>query len=480
MLSISTAGEALRQGKTSSVRLTEATFAAADELDATLGTYLARFDHQALAAAVKADDELATGIDRGPLHGIPLAIKDNIATREMTPTAQSAVASSSVWREPDAAVTARLRAGGAVIVGKTTLMEFGIGLPDSSHRFPIPRNPWNINTWAGGSSSGTANGVAASLFFGGLGTDTGGSIRIPAAFCGVTGLKPTYGLVPRGGTIPLGFSYDTIGPIARSARDCAIILTQIAGADERDPSALRSAVPDYVAELGGTLAGIRVGVDRRPPPSGDVNSAGTLSGHIDAVIAVLEKLGAEVIDVDIPYHDELTTSTMIGELAEAFAYHRRGLQQHWHEYGHDTRMTLASGALVSGADFVQAQRVRRIGQQAVGRMFKKLDAVITPTVSGTAPALPLTSFDDVVAAVNTPVWNATGNPVVSIPIGLGADGLPLAVQVAGDVLADGLVLRIADAFQKRTEWHTVNPPVTSHQIQEATGVESTPRFKREG
>ncbi len=471
MLSISLVSHALRRGETTSVKLTQAALAAADDVDQKLGVLLARFDHEALAAAEKADEELALGVDRGPLHGIPLAIKDNIATSEANTTAQSAVRRDGAGHGPDSAAVSRLRAAGAIIVGKTTLMEFGIGLPDTSHGFPVPRNPWDTSRWSGGSSSGSASGVSAGLFLGALGTDTAGSIRIPAAFCGVTGLKPTYGLVPREGTIPLGFSYDTIGPIARSARDCAIILTHIAGKHEPDVSTRGSALPDFSARLGGTLDGLRLGVHGRERSPSHSRVDDELREHMDAAIDVLRNLGAEVINVEIPYYDELTTGTMVGELAEAFAYHRRNLQEHWNLYGPDTRMTLASGSLVSGPDFVQAQRVRRVGQQAVGHLFGAVDAVISATVSGAAPALPIASFDDLVARINTPVWNATGNPSISIPIGFDSHGLPLAMQVAGALNADPLVLRIADAFQGATQWHTAIPPVASSQILDAMGTQ---------
>lgn len=467
MMSISSVSDALKRGETTSVKLTQAALAAADDVDEKLGILLARFDHQALEAAEKADEELAGGVDRGPLHGIPLAIKDNIATSEVNTTAQSAVRRGGAGEEPDSVAVSRLRAAGAIIVGKTTLMEFGIGLPDTSHGFPVPLNPWDTSRWSGGSSSGSASGVAAGLFLGALGTDTAGSIRIPAAFCGVTGMKPTYGLVPRDGTIPLGFSYDTIGPIARSARDCAIILTYIAGNHDRDSSTGGSARPDFSARIGGTLDGLRLGVHRCERSAGQSSADKELREHMDAAIDVLRDLGSEVIDVDIPYYNELTTSTMVGELAEAFAYHRRNLQDHWELYGPDTRMTLASGSLVSGPDFVQAQRVRRIGQQAIGHLFGEVDAVISTTVSGTAPSLPIASFDDLVARVNTPVWNATGNPAISIPIGFDSNGLPLAMQVAGALMADSLVLGIADAFQGATEWHTAIPPVASTRILDA-------------
>ncbi|HXZ85567.1 MAG TPA: amidase, partial [Myxococcota bacterium] len=210
-------GARLRAGERSSVALVQDCLRSADALDARLGTYLARFDAAALESAAALDAELAAGHDRGPLHGIPLGIKDILAAREGPTTAQSLVLDPLWGAGRDARVVERLRAAGAVILGKTTTMEFAIGEPDREKPFPLPRNPWDLERSPGGSSSGTGNGVAAGLFPAGLGTDTGGSVRIPASFCGVSGHRPTFGLVPKTGCVPLGFSYDSIGPLARSA-----------------------------------------------------------------------------------------------------------------------------------------------------------------------------------------------------------------------------------------------------------------------
>ena len=216
------AAAALRAGTVSSVELTLASIERADRFDEQLGTYVCRADGPALEAAKQADAELEAGRDRGPLHGIPVGIKDIVATAGLPTTAQSLVLDRRWGERGDAVVVARLRAAGAVITGKTTTMEFAIGLPDPTKPFPLPRNPWAPDRWAGGSSSGTANGVAAGIFWAGIGTDTGGSIRMPSALCGITGLKPTFGRVPKSGVVPLSWSFDHVGPMARTARDCAL------------------------------------------------------------------------------------------------------------------------------------------------------------------------------------------------------------------------------------------------------------------
>jgi len=241
---------ALDAGRVSSVQLVECYLAAADRLDRVLGTYLRRDDDAALAAAARLDRERAEGRVRSALHGIPLGIKDILATDEGSSTAQSLALDPAWGAGGDGPAVARLRAAGAVLLGKTTTMEFAIGFPDprlhraddgpdEAHKpFPLPRNPWDIGCWPGGSSSGTASGVAAGLFPAGLGTDTGGSIRLPAGYCGVTGHKPTFGLVPKNGCVPLGLTYDHIGPLARSVADCAAMLGVLAGADEGDPTSV--------------------------------------------------------------------------------------------------------------------------------------------------------------------------------------------------------------------------------------------------
>jgi aspartyl-tRNA(Asn)/glutamyl-tRNA(Gln) amidotransferase subunit A len=456
-LTISAAGEALRAGTLTAVALIQKTIERANLLDEALGTYIVRTDERALEAAAQADADFAAGRDKGPLQGIPLGIKDIIATSEAPTTAQSLVLDPSFGDFGDAPVVARLKAAGAVLTGKTTTMEYAVGMPDPDKPFPVPRNPYSLEHWPGGSSSGTGSGVAAGLFLGGLGTDTGGSIRMPAAWCGISGLKQTFGRVPKSGVVPLGFSYDHVGPMTRSARDCAVMLSVMAGLDESDACSVDVPVPDYVEALTGDIEGLRIGVDLSYLESSlcDLSNAEL----VHAAIAVLKDAGASVVNAPLPLRDELKTSTMSGLLAEAFAYHRKDLQTRWFDYAAETRMSIGSAALFSAGDFVQIQRVRRAGVKAVAEMFGRIDVHLTPTALTGALRLDDQDFGRYIDLVNTPYWNSVGYPTISIPMGLTAEGLPVGLQLASRPFEESTVLRVADAFQCRTNHHLMESAI---------------------
>ncbi|GAA2773276.1 amidase [Saccharopolyspora taberi] len=462
--SIADAGRALRAGEVTSVGLLDAATAAADRADGVLGVYLTRFREPALEAARRADRELAEGLDRGPLHGIPVGVKDLIAAAEGPTTAQSLVLGDGWGAGVDAAVVARVRDAGGVITGKTTTMEFGCGLPDPSKPFPVPRNPWNTGRWAGGSSSGTASGVATGMFLAGLGSDTAGSIRMPAAFCGVTGLLPTFGRVPRSGCVPLAYSLDRIGPLARTARDCGVLLEVISGHDPADPDSARARFENPAADA--DLTGLRVGVVREGhfPPDADP----ALATAFDDAVAVLEELGAETTEVRLPYREEMVAAVVISACCEGMAHHRAELVERWSDFTVAARGLLAAGALVSGADYVQAQRARRVAQAALSELFGRVDVIVCPTASVGAPW-----FEELVnefghqdneklfSKLYTPYWNSVANPVLAVPIGSTDDGRPLSMQLAGKLFDDASVLRVGDAFQQRTGWHLRTPDLTA-------------------
>ncbi|WP_344860187.1 amidase [Amycolatopsis ultiminotia] len=458
------AAAALRAGTVTSAQLTEAAIGRADLADAEVGTYLARFDDYARARAAQADAELARGEDRGPLHGIPFGVKDILAMAEGPTTAQSLILDRAWGAGKDAPVVARLKAAGAVITGKTTTMEFACGMPDETKPFPIPRNPWDTATWPGGSSSGTGSGVAAGMFLAGLGTDTAGSIRIPAAFCGVSGLMPTFGRVPKSGCVPLGYSLDHIGPLARSAEDCAAVLATIAGPHGSDPDCVDA--PFAAPELGGDLTGLRIGVVREHHFPADADPA--LAGVFDAAIAELGAQGAEVVEVSLPYWTEMVTADMVTMGCEALAYHRTDLAGRWDDYFVATRAMLALGATASGADYVQAQRVRRVAQDALARLYETVDVVVSPTAAVGAPAFEtLVGADGSVdigglfSVIFTPYWDSVGNPVLALPMGFTAAGLPLSMQLAGRPFEEATVLRTGAAFQRATEWHLRAPDLAA-------------------
>lgn len=457
------AAAALRDGSMTSVDLTTEMIRRADELDSELGTYVTRLDGPALEAAAQADRDLAAGIDRGPLQGIPLGVKDILAVAEARTTANSLVLDRSWWAGQDAPVVTRLKSAGAVITGKTTTSEFACGAPDPEKPFAIPRNPWDVARSPAGSSAGTGNGVAAGLFLAGLGTDTGGSIRAPAAANGITGLKPTYGLVPKSGCVPMAYSMDNVGPMARSARDCAALLGVIAGYDASDETTFSAAPVDYTAALTGDLEGIRVGVDRvnADPTAGDPVLAALFEDALDA----LRGLGATVVDIELPYFAEARIASMATMFGETFAYHREDLIARWSDYGRATRMNLLFGAVVEGGDYIQAQRVRLLVQKESARLFQQVDLVVGPTNLTAAAVIDPTAvplLGRLLTSTLTSYWNMTGQPALALPLGFNADGLPLSLQIAGRAREDALVLRAGDAYQQVTDWHLRVPPMTQN------------------
>ncbi|MCW2540235.1 MAG: Amidase [Frankiales bacterium] len=450
-LTITAAAAALRDGTLTAVALFEKVKARADKLDAAMGTYIVRTDEAALAAAIQADADFAAGIDKGLLQGIPLGVKDIIATSDAPSTAQSLILDPAFGEQGDAVVVQRLRAAGAVLTGKLTTMEYAIGTPDPSKGFPTPRNAFGLNYWPGGSSSGTGSGVAAGMFLGGLGTDTGGSIRMPASWSGITGMKQTFGRVPKSGCVPLGLSYDHIGPLTRSARDAAAMLAVLAGHDESDACSVDRPVNDYVGALTGSMEGLKVGVDTSfldwQTCDPDVASL------TRAAIAVFKDAGAIVTEVKLPFWDELCTSTMAGLIAEALSYHRGDMIARWNDYGYGTRMAIGTAMMMTAADFVQAQRVRRVGVRAVTELFGQYDVLINPTCLVPPPPVDNLTFGELIPSILTPYWNATGNPAMSVPMGLTSAGLPVGLQIAGRPFEESTVFRAGDAFQLLTDHH---------------------------
>lgn len=458
------AGDTLRSGAATSIALTRAALGRADATDHLLGAYLTRLDGYALSAAERADAAFAIGADAGPLQGISVGIKDLLCMAEGPTTAQSEVLDPAWGAGRDAAVVTALKRGGAVITGKASLSEFAIGRPDPAKPFPVPRNPWDPRTWPGGSSSGTAVGIAAGLFLAGIGTDTGGSIRIPAAFCGISGLKPTYGMVPTDGCVPLGFSQDHVGPMARTAEDCRTVLEVIA-----DPAALqrsrrtrlrRVAARNRGAEGDRPLRGLRVGAIHAEHfgPGADPRA----ETCFDAMLGVLEQLGAEVRDERLPLYRAARIACLAVIQAEGFAYHRANLAARWNDYFDTTRELLGSGALQSGADYVQAQRIRAAAQRGAGALFAELDVVVTPTVTIGSPRYgPDLSVDvsTMLETIHTGYWNCTGSPALAIPMGFTAGGLPLSLQIAAAPFHDHLVTDVGEAIQRATDWHRRTPPV---------------------
>jgi aspartyl-tRNA(Asn)/glutamyl-tRNA(Gln) amidotransferase subunit A len=454
---IAEAGEWLRNGRITSAGLTAALVSRAKAAQDTIAAFITITDDAAMAAARRADAELAGGHDRGPLHGIPLGIKDILATVDAPTTANSRVLDPAWGQGVDASTVSKLREAGAVLIGKTGLHEYAIGWPDPETGFRIPRNPWDLARTPGGSSSGTGAAIAAGLILGGLGTDTGGSIRGPAAYCGISGIKPTFGRVSKAGCVPLGYSLDNIGPMARTVYDCALMLQVLAGFDPLDPCTVPVAVPDMLAGLDGSVHGLRIGVPREhfldlPELDGEVRQA------VQVALDLLAAAGATVVDVELPHAAIAQNAQRAIMYGEAYAYHEPDLQTRPELYGKYTRQTIQQGAFYTAADYVQAQRARSLINEEVARVLAGVDVLVTPTALSVAPTFAGYDVDTMRAMPSfMGIWNVTGSPALSVGCGFSEAGLPIGLQIIGKPFDEPMVFKVGDAYQRLTDWHTRRP-----------------------
>jgi len=447
-------GARYRKRELSPVEVARALLARIEKLDPALHAFVTLTPDRALADARAAEDALRRGDER-PLLGLPVGHKDIYLTKGIRTTGGSALFADWV-PDSDSTVGRRWQDAGTVLLGKLITHEFAFGLQFPGHRFQPARNPWNLEHIPGGSSSGSGAALAAGLLHGATGSDTGGSIRGPAAFCGITGLKPTYGRVSRAGVMTLSWTLDHTGPMARAVEDCAYLLQAIAGHDAADPASSTRPVDDYVGALDGNVRGLRIGVPRNYFfEDADTDNVRAF----EDALGTLRKLGADVRDLQIPAFN-LSRSFMLIMLSEAFAYHEQDLRLHPELYGEMLRERLLTGALVTGPEYVQAQRVRMQICADVAEVMKTVDVLATPTTPKTAPTFK-TMYDPELAfpRTNMPPFNLTGQPTLALPCGLSASGLPLSLQLSGRAFEEATVLRLGHAYQRATDWHTRRPPV---------------------
>jgi len=451
----------LQKKEISPVELFNAAIERIHRLQPTLNSFITITEEEGRKAATEAESEIRKGQYRGSLHGIPISIKDLFATRGVRTTAGSKVLAKWI-PDYDATAIARLRQAGMVLVGKTHMHEFAYGVTGDNPHYGPARNPWDPTRVPGGSSGGSAAAVASSQCTASLGSDSGGSIRTPAAVCGVVGLKPTYGRVSRYGAIPLAWSLDHVGSLSKSVEDAAIMLAAIAGPDPKDPSASSRPLPDYRKEMLGSIRDLRLGVPRQ-----------YFFEHVDpeiqklvsAAIHQLESMGATRVEVDIPALENCSAMEAHITLAEATSYHEPYLKKQADDYGPGVRTNLEAGRYLLATDYVKSQRTRTLLQRNFNEAFKRADVIVSPTL----PALPpivgevwVQSGDlrehviDAFLRFNIP-YDLTGLPAISVPCGFSSAGLPIGLQIAGRAFEEATILKVARAYEQSTDWHLARP-----------------------
>jgi aspartyl-tRNA(Asn)/glutamyl-tRNA(Gln) amidotransferase subunit A len=454
-LTIAEAANLIERRQLSPIALTRAFLDRIAAIDPQLNAYLLVTAEQALDQARIAEAEIMAGNYRGPMHGIPFALKDIYCTAGIRTTSHSRTRANYI-PDFDATIVAKLHQAGAILLGKLATHEFAHGGPSFDLPWPPARNPWNREHFTGGSSSGSGAGVAAGLMMGALGSDTGGSIRNPAALCGLAGLKPTYGLVSRSGVYTNSFSYDHAGPMTWSVEDCAIMLQAIAGHDPKDPASADRKVPDYRAALTDGIKGLRIGVLRHLFEQ-DAPIPPVAKAALEAAFDVLRGLGAVLEDTNIRpaqvYHDVKIT----GAESELYAVHEPVLRTRVGDFGEDFLGRTLGALLISGADYVQASRWRRVLIAEMAPLYATYDVLVT---AAPGPAPRLESWRTInfwqKASLTTP-FNVLGGPALAQCIGYTPDGLPLSMQIVGRPFDDATVLRVAHAYERATPWRARRP-----------------------
>src|SRR5438270_3265002 len=454
LLDLSDVSRAVQKKEVSPVELTQACLARIEKLNPRLNAFITVTATAALEDARKAEAEIARGEWKGPLHGIPLAVKDLIETAGVKTTAASAVLKDNV-PTADAEVIRRLKLAGAILLGKLNLHEFAYGGSGIIGHFGPARNPWNTAQVTGGSSSGSAAAVAACLCYGAIGTDTAGSIRLPAACCGITGLKPSYGLVSARGVIPLSWSLDHVGPMARTAADAALILQAIAAYDPQDIGSQKFAPVYYPSAIEEKPAALRLGIARDywNEVHGEIRSA------VDSAVTALAKMTAGVQEVELSTDTDRTVVR-----CEAYAYQQKHLPQHEKDYDPETLRRIRSGTDVTAPQYIQAQRELLLQRRQILQMFERVDLILTPTTPLLAPTFAELQAEpdqlrnkEMIMLRNTRPFNVYGLPCLSLNCGFSKSGLPIGLQIIGAPAAEGSVLAFAHTYQEQTDWHKQKP-----------------------
>jgi len=463
-MTISELAPLIRDRKLSSAELTEAVLARIGQLDDRLAAFITVTVDQARSQAAQADEKIARGLYHGPLHGIPVGLKDLFDVAGIPCTF-----GSKIWRgrvpTQDSTAARRMREAGAVLVGKHNLHEFAHGPTNENPHFGTVHNPWMLERIAGGSSGGTASAIAAGLSTAGLGSDTGGSVRIPASLCGIVGIKPTYGRISRHGMLPASWSLDHAGAMARSVLDCALVLQTVSGFDPLDPSTSRRPVPDFTFDLEAGVRGLRLGV-----PSNHFFDAlePDVASVVETAIGILQSLGARLVKVSLPNLSYGPSAVEAISCSERCSWHDQWMKERPQDYGIDVLRRMRVGVLVRATEYINAQKIRAVIQSDFSTAFRQVDAIITPTTAMVAPPIgktfqpcgPAALVPRHTLARLTQAASLAGIPALSLPCGL-SDGLPVGLQIMGPSWQEAAVFRVARAYERETDWHLRRPEIAA-------------------
>ena len=463
-LSATELAQLISRQEVSPVEATEAYLARIDQVDGKLNSYITICRDEALQAAREAERDIARGNYLGPLHGIPVAVKDQFYSKGILTTGGSSILADFVPDE-DSTVMANLKQAGAVLLGKLNMSEFAMA-EIFHHPYGTPRNPWDLERNPGTSSSGSGAATAAFLCATSLGEDTGGSIRTPATWSGLVGLRPTWGRVSRYGVLGGSWSMDTVGPLSRTVEDCAITIQAIAGYDSKDPYTWDVPVPDYRQALDGNIRGIRVGAINERVDSDVVHPE--YREAVKKAIAALGELGASVEEVSIPLTQHAGAIAMSIVFMEWATLHRNTFQSHFEEMDHNNKIRFLTGSVIPAQVYYKAQKLRTVVREQLLEVLEKVDVLVLPT--GTTPAPPVESIPGVQSKEQlaaglagrtsfTGPFNLGGLPAISVPCGFTSDKLPVGLQIAGRPFAEETIMKVAHAYEQSTPWHTMRPPI---------------------
>ena len=456
-LTISEIAAALRRKDFSPVELTQALLQRIEAIDGKLHSFITLTSDLALTQAKQAEQEMRSGADRGPLHGVPIALKDLYATRGIRTTCHSAVLENWV-PDYDATAVTMFQQAGAILFGKLGMHEFAFGGPSIDAPFPAVRNPWNTDHIPGGSSSGAGAALAAGLCYGALGSDTGGSIRTPSSHCGIVGIKPAYGRVSRYGVVPLSWSLDHAGPMARGVEDCAILLQAIAGYDAKDPASANVPVPNFQSEIKAGIKGLRVGMPRAHWFDENLGIDAEIEKVFNQAIEVLKELGASLVDIDGKPFSLARKANQTILVCEAYAYHEETYRETPMKFGTSVRRRMLEGAFLSAADYIAAQRARAVLNEQIRANFSRVDVFAVPGAPRPPEAFAKMNPQEQNLRPNfTNPFNLTGLPAITVPCGFTAGNLPVGLQIVAPPLDEPTCFRAAYAYEQATEWHNQRP-----------------------